>query len=148
MSGVISRWLGGVGDLEFIAERLLRVQIENRPALDVIRLYDSEGTLFYCDPPYVHNTRGDNKAYKHEMTNAQHEELADALNGIKGRAAVSNYQCDLMDRLYPSPKWTKHYAPEKTIHSTKDKRQEVLWVNYDLKELHKTEHQDKDDFFE
>ena len=59
MSGVISRWLGAIEDLPLIAERLLRVQIENRPAIDVIRLYDSPDTLFYCDPPYVHDTRGD-----------------------------------------------------------------------------------------
>ena len=37
MSGVVSRWLGGVDGLSDIAERLMRVQIENRPALDVIR---------------------------------------------------------------------------------------------------------------
>ena len=62
MSGVISRWFGGVDKLPEIAERLLRVQIENRPALDLIRLYDSPGTLFYCDPPYLHSNRGDSKA--------------------------------------------------------------------------------------
>ncbi len=38
MSGVVSRWLGGVEGLSDIAERLLRAQIENRPALDIIRL--------------------------------------------------------------------------------------------------------------
>ena len=32
MSGVVSRWLGGVEALSEVAERLLRVQIENRPA--------------------------------------------------------------------------------------------------------------------
>src|SRR5207249_3952516 len=79
MSGVISRWLGGVEDLPQIAERLMRVQIENRPALHVIRLYDSKGTLFYCDPPYIHETRGDAKAYGYEMTNQEHAELAAVL---------------------------------------------------------------------
>ncbi len=51
MSGAVSRWLGSIEDLPGIAERLLRVQIENRPAIDVIQLYDSPDTLFYCDPP-------------------------------------------------------------------------------------------------
>lgn len=46
MSGVVSRWLGGVDALDDIAQRLIRVQIENRPAVDVIRLYDSVNTLF------------------------------------------------------------------------------------------------------
>jgi DNA adenine methylase len=137
MSGVISRWLGSIEDLPEIAERLLRVQIENRPALDVIRLYDSPQTLFYCDPPYVHLTRGDNKAYGYEMTDDEHRELAQVLNFARGLVAISNYQCKLMDELYPSPKWIKHIASEKTIHSTKGKRVEALWTNYDPVEQNK-----------
>ncbi|MBI5153806.1 DNA adenine methylase [Candidatus Poribacteria bacterium] len=131
MSGVVSRWLGAVEALPEIADRLLRVQIENRPALDVIRIYDSEQTLFYCDPPYVHGTRGDSKAYGHEMTDAQHRSLAEALNSTKGMVAFSNYDCDLINRLYPAKRWRKIVGPDKTIHSTKDTRSEVLWVNYD-----------------
>lgn len=131
MSGVVSRWLGGVDALPEIGERLLRVQIENRPAVDVIRLYDSEDTLFYCDPPYVHQTRGDTKAYGHEMTDEQHRELADALNAVKAMVAFSNYDCELIDKLYPPKRWRKLVGPERTIHSTKDKRSEVLWTNYD-----------------
>jgi len=68
MSGVVSRWLGSVEALPEIAERFLRVQIENRPALEIIDLYDDSETLFYCDPPYVHDSRGDSKAYGYEMT--------------------------------------------------------------------------------
>lgn len=135
MSGVVSRWLGGVEQLDFIAERLLRVQIENRPAIDAITLYDSKQTLFYCDPPYLHETRGDTKAYSYEMDNYDHIELAKVLNTIEGLAAISNYECELMEELYPSSKWTKIYSPERTIHSTKDTRQEVLWVNYNIEEL-------------
>jgi DNA adenine methylase len=130
MSGVISRWLGGVEALPEIGERLLRVQIENRPAIDVIRLYDSPDTLFYCDPPYVHDTRGDSKAYRHEMTDAEHVELAEVLNSVQGRVAISNYDCALMNQLYPSKRWNKIVGPERTIHSTKDTRCEVLWTNY------------------
>ncbi len=135
MSGVVSRWLGGVEALPQIADRLLRVQIENRPAIDVIKLYDAPGTVFYCDPPYLHETRGDTKAYSYEMTNAQHRELAEALNLAVGMVAISNYQCDLMDELYPIPKWMKTTSAERTIHSTKDKRSEALWTNYDPRKL-------------
>ena len=135
MSGVISRWLGAVEALPQIAERLLRVQIENRPAIDVIKLYDSKETLFYCDPPYIHVTRGDSKAYGHEMTNEQHAELADALNACKGRVALSNYECELMNRFYRPAKWRKFRSGEKTIHSTKGTRSEVVWTNYDPSDL-------------
>jgi DNA adenine methylase len=131
MSGVVSRWLGGVEQLPEIADRLLRVQIENRPALEVIRLYDAPTTLFYCDPPYIHETRGDDKAYGHEMTDRDHRELATVLNSVEGKVAISNYDCGLMAEIYPRKRWHKHVSPEKTIHSTKDKRVEVLWTNYD-----------------
>jgi len=131
MSGVISRWLGAVEDLPAVADRLLRVQIENRPAVDLVRLYDSPTTLFYCDPPYVHSTRGDSKAYGFEMTDTQHRELAEVLNSVQGMVALSNYQARIVDKLYPAPKWHKTVSPSRTNHSTKDKRVEVLWTNYD-----------------
>ena len=131
MSGVISRWLGAVEDLPAVAERLLRVQIENRPAIDVIRLYDSPATLFYCDPPYVHSTRGDSKAYGFEMTDAQHADLAGVLNSVQGMVALSNYPAKILDGLYSAPKWHKIVTSERIAHSTKDRRVEVLWTNYD-----------------
>jgi len=128
MSGVVSRWLGSVESLPEIAERLLRVQIENRPALEIIDLYDDVNTLFYCDPPYVHDSRGDSKAYSHEMTDYQHWEFARKLHGIRGRAAVSGYQGSLYDSLFGD--WRSIKAPVKQCHSIKKERQEVLWVNY------------------
>jgi len=131
MAGAISRWLGAVEDLPEIAMRLQRVQIENRPAVDVIRTYDGPETLFYCDPPYLHSTRGDDAAYGYEMTNAEHRELADLLNNVQGKVAVSGYDAPLMDELFPRPRWHRVYAEAKPTHTTKGIRQEVLWCNYD-----------------
>lgn len=131
MSGVISRWLGGVDQLPAIAERLIRVQIENRPATDIIRLYDAPDTLFYCDPPYIHSTRSDTKAYGFEMTDDDHRALAVSLNAAAGSVAISNYDCDLMSELYPEPRWYKTKSAERTNHATKGKRTEILWTNYD-----------------
>jgi DNA adenine methylase len=128
MSGVVSRWLGGLGALEEIAVRLLRVQVENRPAVEVIRLYDSAETLFYCDPPYLHETRGDSKAYGFEMDTAQHGDLAATLKECRGKVAVSGYRCAVMDKWYKG--WTRYDAPAKQCHSIKKLRQECLWMNY------------------
>lgn len=128
MSGVVSRWLGSVEGLPEIALRLLRVQIENRPALEAIRLYDSSDTLLYCDPPYVHSTRGDSKAYAFEMDEEAHKELAEALTNCRGKVAVSGYRCELMDELYKG--WRCYEADLKNCHSVKKPRQEALWMNY------------------
>ena len=128
MSGVVSRWLGSIENLPDIALRLLRVQIENRPALEIIRLYDDPKTLFYCDPPYVHAARGDSKAYGFEMDDAAHHQLADVLQGCKAKVAISGYRCDLMDQLYTN--WRRYDAPPKHCHSIKKVRREAVWMNY------------------
>jgi len=128
MSGAVSRWLGSVEKLPEIAERLLRVQIENRPALDVIRLYDDSRTLFYCDPPYPHQSRTDSKAYAFEMSDEEHRELSSVLKKVKAKVAISGYRCDLMDELYAG--WRCEEAPVKKCHSSKTSRVEALWMNY------------------
>lgn len=128
MSGVVSRWLGGINGLGEIAERLARVQIENRPALEILDLYDSEDTLFYCDPPYAHQCRGDINAYGFEMLDADHVALLAKANALKGKVAISGYHCALYDELLRD--WRCIEADEKPCHSVKQLRQEVLWVNY------------------
>lgn len=128
MSGVVSRWLGSVAMLPEIAERLLRVQIENRPALEIISLYDDKGTLFYCDPPYVHASRGDSKAYAHEMSDTEHIKFGKAISRLRGKAAISGYRCDLMDTVYRG--WRLVESKAKTCHSVKQSRTEALWMNY------------------
>ena len=130
MAGAVSRWLGAVEDLPLIAQRLLRVQIESRPAVEVVKRYDSPDTLFYCDPPYPHECRGDIHAYGFEMTDREHEELSEVLHSIKGKAAISSYKCGLMDKLYGD--WLYIEAPEKMCHSVKQIRREGLWINYRL----------------
>ena len=128
MSGVVSRWLGSVEMLPLIAERLLRVQIENRPAADIVQLYDDQKTLFYCDPPYVHGSRGDVKAYSFEMSDAEHTKFAQIVNLCKGKVAVSGYASSLYDKLYKG--WRRLDSDPKACHSTKGVRQESLWVNF------------------
>ena len=60
------------------AERLRGVQIENRPAVELIKRFDYENVLVYCDPPYMLETRH-GKQYRHEMDKEDHEELLEAL---------------------------------------------------------------------
>ncbi len=131
MAGAVSRWLGSVEALPEIAQRLLRVQIEHAPAIEVIQRYDSEETLLYCDPPYVHESRGDTKAYRYEMTDEEHHELATVLTSVRGKVALSGYHSDLMMSLYSD--WYCTEAPEKKVHSVKQMRRELLWTNYNPK---------------
>ncbi len=129
MAGAVSRWLGSVEDLPEIAQRLLRVQIEHAPAIEVIQRYDSSETLFYCDPPYPHDSRTDINAYAYEMSDEEHKALAETLRSVKGKVALSGYESRLFNELYGD--WYRTEATEKQIHSSKAIRQEVLWTNYD-----------------
>ena len=128
MAGAVSRWLGSVEGLAEIVQRLQRVQIENVPAIEVIRRYDSPDTLFYCDPPYPHEARGDVKAYGFEMSDAEHERLAEVLHQAEGAVAVSGYRCALMNRLYGD--WVRVDSPVHLCNSSKTSRIESLWMNY------------------
>jgi DNA adenine methylase len=130
MAGAVSRWLGSVEGLSEIVQRLLRVQIENSTAIEVIQRYDSEETLFYCDPPYPHDSRSDIHAYGYEMTDNDHRELAEVLTNIKGKVALSGYRCELLDKLYKD--WNCVESPSKQCLSVKQPRTEILWTNYDV----------------
>ena len=57
MSEQASAWWNTVDGLANVHDRLKRVVILCRDALDVIRQQDGSRTLFYLDPPYLHSTR-------------------------------------------------------------------------------------------
>lgn len=108
-------------------ERLRGVVIERRDALELIRQHDDPGTLFYCDPPYPHATRGRiRQCYRHEMDDPGHRALAEVLHQVAGMVVVSGYACDLYDRdLYAG--W-----PRVTCAATADggrARTEALWLS-------------------
>ena len=128
MAGAVSRWLGSVEGLAEIAQRLQRVQIENAPAVDVIRRYDTDDTVFYLDPPYVHSVRGDASAYGFEMTDEEHTELSAVLHAVRGRAVLSGYRTDLYDDLYAD--WRREDALERVCHSVRRPRRESAWMNF------------------
>lgn len=105
-------------------DRLRLVTLECLPAVELIPKYDHQKTLFYVDPPYVHETRNTNgNAYRHEMTDEQHAELARQLHAVKGMVIISGYDCPLYRELYAG--WemsTRVTIGEKAAHRT-----ECLW---------------------
>jgi len=98
MSQVTSRYFSAIEMLPDIAARFLMAQIEHDDFRKVIPRFDTEETLFYCDPPYVPSTRRSGE-YRHEMTEQDHEELVDILLSIKGMAILSGYPNPIYERL-------------------------------------------------
>lgn len=113
-----------------MVERLRGVVIENRPALEVIAQHDSDDTLHYVDPPYPHDTRSlslsGRDAYRHEMTDDDHRDLAASLRQVRGMVVLSGYPCNLYDRdLYPD--W--HRVERQHLADGARARTEVLWLS-------------------
>lgn len=86
-----------------VAERLRGVLIEHRPALEVLRQHDTPQTLHFVDPPYVHATRvrPNSGGYRHEMNDAQHQELLDVLQGLQGMVVLNGYDSPMYREALP-----------------------------------------------
>lgn len=108
------------------AERLRGVQIENRPALELISRFNYQKVLIYADPPYLLGTRH-GKQYRHEMSDADHRDLLDALKAHKGPVILSGYESDLYNDALRD--WHKDEAMAQA--QTATKRREVLWMNFE-----------------
>jgi len=92
MAGTCSQYLSIIEELPEIHQRIMRVQIEHKDFRELIPIYDTSETLFYCDPPYISETRNNEKYYKCEMSIEDHKYLVDLLLQIKGKALLSGYQ--------------------------------------------------------
>lgn len=108
------------------AERLRGVQIENRPALELIKRFNFKEVLIYIDPPYLLSLRH-GKQYAYEMDNNSHEELLDMVLKHKGYVIISGYESGLYDSMLSG--WNKAETISRTQSGTKKK--EILWMNYE-----------------
>ena len=110
-----------------VAERLKDAQIEQAPAVDVIRRFRHPDVLIYADPPYMLHTRK-GKQYIVEMAEeAQHVELLDALKEHPGPVILSGYDNDL---------YNEHLQGWKKLHRRAQAeggavRTETVWLNYE-----------------
>jgi len=127
-------WANYPRALEVIARRLKWLVVENKDAVAVSRQHDGPETLHYYDPPYGHDTRsrksrrrggGEVAAYRHEMSDAQHEKLLADLRTLEGFVVLSGYPWPLYDEALRD--WTR---VETVAHADGARpRTEVLWIN-------------------
>ncbi|MDY0072516.1 MAG: DNA adenine methylase [Thauera sp.] len=121
-------WMNFPDHLRAVVQRLRGVVIENRPAIDVMLHQDCEDAVHYVDPPYVHQTRhmrDRSQAYRHEMSDEQHRELAGVLSSLRGAVVVSGYRCPLYDELFAG--WTR---VDSAAHADGARdRVESLWIS-------------------
>ena len=108
-----------------IAERLRTVQIENRPALEVIERFNYGNVFMYLDPPYLLGTRSA-KQYKHEMTDKDHEELLKLLLQSRAKIMISGYESEMYNEYLKG--WPKRKFGSCSEYGSN--RTEVVWMNY------------------
>jgi len=127
---------GAVDRLDEIAQRLRRVNIENRSALELIpKWWGDRDAVIYLDPPYLASTRRTTGASSYRLDAADvthHRQLLGEVKNAKATVIISGYDSPLyrdhLDGWHPIAfdvtKPTGNRAGE-----TATKATEVLWIN-------------------
>lgn len=127
-------WKNWPGEIRNFVERLRGVVIENRPAIEVMLQHDRPDCLFYVDPPYpvgtrssLHNKNGNvGHYYRHDMTNEDHQRLAETLHALQGMVVISSYPSALYDKeLFAA--WARFERPH--LADGARPRTEAVWLN-------------------
>lgn len=132
-TNVAGEWATFPLALDAIVDRIRGVEIDNRPAIDLVRRYDAEGVLIYLDPPYLPAVRSVKSrkpgeryhTYQFEMTDADHAELLDCAAESKAMIVLSGYPDDRYDAALPG--WTRRQIGARAHRNSP--RTEVIWIN-------------------
>lgn len=125
-------WMNTIDGLPEVHNRFRRVQVQSDDWSHIVDLYDGPDTLYYCDPPYVHDTRENTDAYECEMTDDDHRKFIEKILRINGMAVISGYAHPIYEPLEKAG-WVRHdfevsCNPSKTIEATRNRRTETVWV--------------------
>lgn len=113
------------GKIAEVCERLKEAQIENIDAIKLIRRYNDENTLIYCDPPYLQSLRKKN-IYAHETTDEYHIELLEVLKESKSKIVLSGYDNAMYNEALAG--WDTDEIV--TTAQMGLKRTEKIWLNF------------------
>jgi DNA adenine methylase len=148
MGGSVAAWFSAIELLPEVHFRLQSVMFECNDWYDVITAYDGVDTLFYLDPPYIPDTRTDNRVYDNEMSLDEHTALIDVIQGVEGKVIISGYphplygildqvgwerrefdiSCNAVGRVRHSHLRKKQKAGAKR---PSPRRTECIWMNFE-----------------
>lgn len=128
-SSTTSLWRDLPQRITDVIEPLRHAEILSRPAIDVITYYNNPDTLLVVDPPYPLSVRGGRKYYSHEMSDADHLQLIEALQSHTGPVALCGYRCDLYSQALDDEWKTVDFSATAEGGNT---RTETVWLrNFD-----------------
>lgn len=118
-----------VDKFDIYIERLRSVTIENLDFRECIKKYDSEETLFFCDPPYI-----ERDLYEHNFTMDDHVDLAQILRKVKGKVMLTYERHSKVYELYGD--WNiiekPHYRnADRVVGSKRDMFVDLLITNFE-----------------
>ncbi len=124
------QWSEFIKILPYAAERLKRAQIECKPAIKLLEMYNTKDVFIYLDPPYMPDIRK-KYLYVHESTYQDHEELLKVIVSHPGRILISGYECDLYNKMLKN--W--NFESRLTRVEAGIQRRECIWANYDFSKV-------------
>jgi DNA adenine methylase len=128
--GDVNAWETIKVELPRLARRLAGVGLRCKDAVEVMREFDSPHTLFYLDPPYHPTTRTAPDVYDHEMSDADHARLFDAVRHCQGMVALSGYANPVYDYALRDWERIEFNMPNHSSQArAKQRRVEVLWLS-------------------
>lgn len=120
-----------------VAQKLRRCQIDSRDGLDVLEwAREVSDALIYCDPPYMHSTRKDDRTarYHTDPDDAWHARFLDMCQDAKAFIAISGYDNALYEEKlkgWRRASFNMRVGVNPKRERQDSKRQECLWMNYD-----------------
>lgn len=108
------------------AKQLRDITILHEDGVKLMDEFDTPDTLFYCDPPYMHATRGRITIYDCEMSNDDHAIMLEEVLKLRGKVCLSGYENKMYNEKLSG--WRVHRREVSTMRAKK--RTEILWTNY------------------
>lgn len=114
--------------IQELSLRFKNVQIENKPAIELIKRTDTKNTFFFIDPPYPKIILNNSKnMYEYTLTDKEHEVLIDILANLEGKVIVTIYENDIYDKLLENGYHKKYIKNIDLNHKLKI---ETIYMNY------------------
>lgn len=118
-------WDGWKESLPMIRERLSKVMIYEKDAIEFIKTMNSPDCLLYIDPPYAHSERSKTR---YAVDFNSHDALVSVVSDLKSMVVISGYdspEYDVLCELYDYKKVTKDYR----ANMSEARRTECLWIS-------------------
>ncbi|MDP9439267.1 MAG: DNA adenine methylase [Actinomycetota bacterium] len=111
--------------------RLKDVEIRSIDAVRFIASQNSPNTLVYADPPYLHETRASKRYYNHEMSDADHLRLIEALLTHTGPVLLSGYDSALYRDALAGRGWRRYefLGRQQNRRPGSPAKREIVWAN-------------------